>query len=852
MRFKIHMILLTPVLMVASACGSLIDETARVEKAYELKAGLVPQVSATDPADNTFAPNNQTYVDIVFTNPIDAGSFTAQSTFGACSGTFQLSYDGFNNCLAGTVDLSANPRIRFTPTVFPKGLGLQIRVAGVLSPAGNTVTTYTSPIGFRLAAPCGNLNCFFSYSTPLMNGTGTNSGVFVIRSGTHVGKFIAYTGGTTATTLIDLTAGSSIAGPTLCGSVGAGTHSFYISSGTYSGQQLVVLGGGSSTCLYDPVTHAFSTGPDLGFAAGAGSHTLQPRNGTDAGNAFIVRGAGSDQIARFTASTGLISAAANASANVGAGGHAVRLSSGTNAGRFVIVHAGLSPTTTLATEDPLAIGAGPSTGTSISADGGSFEVTTGSRAGQLITLVGNGNSTSRSFDTSTLGLASAGPALASNIVAGALVLRGDDSRLLRSPLVVHGTGHVSSSYDADSGNFVTGPYTTGIFGVGSASAFAQNAAGADFFLLVNGATTANTSIYIPGSTRFHGSRLPRSVPNNGAHAFYVASGINRGKTIVIGAGGTIDTAVFDPLEFQFSYGPQLATAAAANSFNFTLTAGTHAGKTLVFLGNSTNNLNFYDPATNTFAAPVGWPTSGVLGAIGNGASAFQIGSGNTVMIVHGGGTNTTQILDQSTGALTAGPNVTCNVGSERMSIRVPVPSSSDVRQLIFCNGTQFAVFDHATEVFSGPITTFFSGGAGMQAAIVPSGTHVGKAFVVMGNSVPTPFLFTPSTNTIASSGISMSTCAPGGVNAGAQLLPLTTGTNSGRFVIVAGNGNRDYCLYNPADHTFASGLTVSAQNSPGYAITQGSVAFRTQGGLYPTAFILASGANKNVWNAYVP
>jgi hypothetical protein len=55
-RSKIGYILALTALSMAAGCGSLIDETARLEKAYELKAGLVPQVAATDPADNSFAP----------------------------------------------------------------------------------------------------------------------------------------------------------------------------------------------------------------------------------------------------------------------------------------------------------------------------------------------------------------------------------------------------------------------------------------------------------------------------------------------------------------------------------------------------------------------------------------------------------------------------------------------------------------------------------------------------------------------------------------------------------------------------------------------------------------------------
>jgi hypothetical protein len=835
----------------AAGCGSLIDETARLEKAYELKAGLVPQVAATDPADSSFAPVNQTYVDVSFSNAIDAASFSAQSTFGACSGTFQLSYDGFTNCLGGTVDSAANPRIRFTPTVFPKGLGLQIRVAGVLSPAGNTVTTYTSPVGFRLAAPCGNQNCFFSYSTPLMTNAGTNSGVFQIRAGVHTGKFIAYTGGTTTTTLIDLAAGTSVTGPVLCGAVGVGTHNFYISSGLFGQQQLVVLGGSSTTCLYDPTAHAFATGPTLPFVSGQGAHSLQPRSGLESPNTFVLRGSSSNQITRYEASTGTFGAAANASNPVGNGGHAVRISSGVNAGRFVVVHAGSTAGTTLATENPLAIVMGPNATAGIAADSGSFEVTTGARAGQIITTLGNGASASNSFDGTTLAAGVSGPALTATLGNGALTLRGDDARPLTNPLVIHGGGHLTSAYDADSGNFVTGPYATGLVGAGSAFAFAQNGAGANFFLLVNGAAGANTSIYMADARRFHGSRLPRSVPNNGAHTFYVSSGGNRGKTIVVAAGITVDTAVFDPLEFQFSYGPQLTSVAYSTSFNFTLTHGPHAGKTLVFLGGNTANLNFYDPATNAFSAPVGWPTSGTLNNIAQGAGAFRIGNTDLVLIINGNSA-TTQILNQSTGAIAAGPALPCSVLSAGFNLRVPVPNTSDVRQLIFCDGNQFAVFDHASQTFSGPISSVAGAGPGIQGFVLPSGANAGSAMVVLGNSAPTPYIFNPTANTFTASGLSLSTCAPGGVNTGSQLLALTNGTNSGRFLIIAGNTSTSSCLVDPVANTISAGPIVSAGVSPAHEVTQGSFAFRTNGGLYPTAFIVASGANKNVWNAYVP
>jgi hypothetical protein len=295
-------------ILVGAACDSLISETERIKQAYYAKNPT--SVVTTDPADNTIAPYNQTYIDVTFSSEIDAATFVAQTTFGACSGSFQVSYDLFNNCLAGTVDSSANPRIRFIPTVFPKGLGFQIRItSSVISSVEVPVTPYTSPVGFRLGAPCGNFNCFFSLSTPLMAPAAGSNGVFLIRTGVHAGKALAYSTGTALTTIIDPATATSIQGPNLCVTPAGAVLDFYAAGAANTGKQILILGTSGTTCVYDPATNLFSSGVTAP-SAGSGAYAFGSQTNTDV---FLVQGAPSTFIYRYDSTSGnLISTSYNA------------------------------------------------------------------------------------------------------------------------------------------------------------------------------------------------------------------------------------------------------------------------------------------------------------------------------------------------------------------------------------------------------------------------------------------------------------------------------------------------------------------------------------------------------------
>ena len=852
MQSYIRLIFIFTTLLTGFHCGSLIDETTRVNKLYEVKAGLVPSVGSTDPADGSIAPYTQTYVDVIFSQPIDAASFTAQSTFGACSGTFQVSYDGFNNCLAGTVDASANPRIRFTPTVFPKGLGLQARVNGVLSPAGNVVTTYTSPTGFKLGAPCGNQNCFFSYSTPLMTNAGNRSGIFVIRAGTNAGKYLIYSSSGTATTLIDPVNITSTAGPSLPFVPADGAHHFYISSGMNVGKQAIIRGGNSNAwCLYDPTTDSCPLQTVLPSPVGSGGLSIQPSNGGDAGNSLIVRGLLTNTVLRYIASTGLVSDPGGAlltSGSISLSSHTLRIQTGINVNRWMIFHGGSATGTSLLDEATPTISASTATQGPVGAGAASFEVTSGARTGQIISILGGSSTAISTMDTTSFVSTLVNAALTNGVTSGGLLLRQVNTATYDNPLMIHGAAHTTSLYDSATGTFVTGPSTTGVMFDGSVAAYIPSTPNGGAFFIVNGNTLPSTSVYFPATNTFSGTRTPTNVPNAGSNAFVISGGAHNGRTLVVSGNLTNETGIFDPLRVEMQRGPQLTFNATAEAFNVPLP---QLSRTLVFRGGSTTTYNVYDPTSNSFSAS-GGPTLG--GPASTGAVSFPIAGSSKIVIMRGGGSNQGDIIDQVN--ITAAPaTITspCIVNSVPLTLRFTKTSTNEIRQLVFCSGSNVAIFDHSTGAYVGMATLSAAGGPGMQAYLIPSGASAGQVLVIHGNSNSSTSIINPEDNTApAGPDMNSGTCAPGSVSNGAQLLPLTTGTNAGKALVVRGGGSAATCLFDPVLGAFAGGPSVSATSSPGFQITNGALAFRTNGGLYATSFVLLSGANKNIFSIYVP
>lgn len=843
-------------------CGSLLNELERIRARSTPTPGQqsAPYVVSTDPADNSIGPYNQTYIDVIYSEQVETGTVSAQPNFGACTGTLQISYDGFINCMGGSLDSSGNPRIRFTPVVFPKGLGFQIRtLADIKGVSGISATPYQSAVGFRLGAPCGNFNCFFSYSTPLMQPAGTASHIFLIRNGMHKGKYIAYSAGGTQTTMIDPTAASSEAGPDLapCFTPGPGTLSFYVATGPLGGSQVILQGNNTTgTCVYDPTGHVFTTvgAPSLGgMTIGAGAYSIQPSSGNDAGNTIILRGNSQPDILRYTPGGNITDTGLDIPGSLAIGGHAIPIVTGSSTGQYFHVTGGNTGSYAFYEPSTPGVFTGSTASGNVNDGSFSFEVFTGSRAGQIITALANNGNLTSVVTTASFGLGAPGPTLSFNHGPGGLLLRQANTASFDEPLVLHGTaaGTATSKYVASSGMFATGPTTTGITSAGSSAVYMPGTSGKGAFFVINGATIS-TSVYLPETNEFSGTRLPTTIPGAGGNSAYqVSGGQYDGQTLIVGGMSTSETALFNPLTFTIKRGPNLTMNAQSSTFGVKIEQGSQAGKILLMIAGASANFNVFDPATGFFSVPGGWPTSGSFTAKGLGSVGFTVVGDPRIILMNGTGA-TSQIIDQSTGGVAVGPTANCSLNVTGFAMRFRKISTGEYRTLVFCQTNFFDIFDHATFSFMGAINSTANAGLGVNAFFIPTGNHAGKVIIVHGNNTLSTSLWNPEDNSVVAGPNMPSVCGAAGVGAGSQVLELQSGLNKNKTLIVTGNGQATTCMYDPNTHSFSQGPMVGNAPSPGYNITAGALAFRTNGGLYPTAFILLSGSTKNVWSAYVP
>lgn len=487
----------------------------------------------------------------------------------------------------------------------------------------------------------------------------------------------------------------------------------------------------------------------------------------------------------------------------------------------------------------------------------SFEVSSGVRQGQLVTIRGGNRASLYAYDINA-GSAPAQPAnLSGSVNSGGMLLRQSGTPSFDQPVLLHGTGslHATSIYSTTSGDFsIAGPITTGAIFGGSAQVFIPGGSNGGAFFIVNGSTMPSTSVYFPQSNTFSPTRTPGSVPNAGAHSFRVSGGANDGRTLIVGAGASRHTAVYDPLKHSITAGSDTQNAVTTTGFSVTLTRGPYAGKVLTFLGGGSFVYNVYDPATNQFypSSFLATPSYGPFSTVNTGASAFPIDGSNDIMIIRGNGM-TTQILNQLTGGVTAGNSTGFIVNSVSLNLQFKT-SGGAVKQAIYTTADQVAIFDHATRNFS-LVTLTATPGTGMQMLLVPSGPEAGNVLVVHGNGLAGTSIINRDTLAVTAGPAIGGVAACGNavvVGAGAQILPIPFGSNAGKALLLVGGDTPTTCMYDPVANAFSPGPVTSNTGSPGYSISNGALAFRTNGGLYPTSFVILSGANKNVWGTYVP
>jgi uncharacterized protein YjdB len=118
---------------------------------------LGPSVVATVPRDGTYSIRTSTPIIATFDQAIAPATLTTQTAAGACSGSLQLSADGFTTCVgftsAAPAMSSGNTVATATPSpALQASTTYKIRVLGtVTNPAGGAGVAFTQPNGFLTA-----------------------------------------------------------------------------------------------------------------------------------------------------------------------------------------------------------------------------------------------------------------------------------------------------------------------------------------------------------------------------------------------------------------------------------------------------------------------------------------------------------------------------------------------------------------------------------------------------------------------------------------------------------------------------------------------------------------------------
>ncbi len=852
----LHLLVAASVTLALLRCNSLIDEAERVRNTYYFRNTESPAVLSTDPADGAVGPYSQTYIDLHFSTPVDTGTALVQAVSGACSGSVQFSTDNFLTCIGGSLDTAANPRLRFTPAVMPRGATIRIRTTTAITNSyKKPAQEYLSPQGVSFSTLCGSSNCFFSTSLPLVTSAGSGSAMFLIRSGTHMGKLVIMTVGQTATTMVDFTAISSTAGPDLPTAPSAGLHTFPVTQGPDSGKEMVLVGG-TISYLYNPATHTFDPGPAGGPAGiNAGAFSFSAPAGAQAGKVFTINGAPTTTVNAYPDNLGNFSSYATITGLdlPGPGGHALRLSAGPAATYIFLVFGNNTTQSRFFEESTGNVLAGPTLAGNAGQGAGSFVVQSGPLQNRILTVLGNGTNATNLYNISTTSNEGAGPTLTANVNNGGQLLYRYGTALADAPLILHGglLGTGTSRFSAATGTFSTGPLAHGAVGAGSSILYIPSTTNQGYFFIVNGLALANTQIYAISNNDFVGNTLPGSTPNDGAHAFSIDAGIHRGRTMVIAAGSSRHTALYDPVSHGFYQGPLTADAITASGLSVPITRGVYAGRVVVFAGGGTNTYNVYSPADASFRSmtDLSHIVSGTPLPVNSGANAFELTDGR-ILIMNGSGV-TTQILDQESYAfITSGtPSASCFVNSG-FNLRFTRPSDGRAMQLVWCAGALFTVYDHVTQTFS--LHTALAGGAGLRAFVIAAGSERGNIAVIHGGGTTDWSILSAEDLSTIGAVRSLAGCTATGVATGSQVIAITSGAYTNQHLLVVGNGSRNTCLFDPATLSFSAGPKVGNVDSPAYQITNGSVVFSTRGGAYPTGTVLLSGSNKNVWSTFIP
>jgi len=825
-------------------CGSLLNELERIKNKATpttVASPTQPRVLYTVPADGTVSAPVQNYIDIVFDQAIDSASVTSPQNSDTCALAAVASYNDFANC-GGTASVSGST-LRLGISTMPRGVVIKVRATAIRGANGLVASNYESPIGFSFTTPCGQ-HCFYSDSAPLSGVTSAGSSNFYVTSGTHAGKQIIVHGGSTGTTLYDPSTNQTATGPTLAGALSpnVGSHNFIIPSGTNAGHVMLYQGNGTNaTNRYDMSTGAFVSGPTTGTNVATGAVTFQATAGTYNGRMVTAVGGSLATAISYNNGTNTFGAGPGVGAMVAAGAHGYRLDSGPQAGQFRLLVGG--NTTARYYDDASDTWNAITNSNCIANVPSSFQVFQGAQAGKFYQICGGGNTTNL-YDQNVTSVSGLPMPLGAN--ASAITVPFSSGSSNNGYLVFSGNAsNTTMIYTASTDTWALGPLANNLQNTGSTYFNISAGTHSGKQLIMLGNSSGRTAMFDPATSKFSGTR-PFSSVAIGANYFKIKTGIHAGKVMIVGAGGLSGTSLYDPESGEMSVGPNTVGTTGDGSNNIALTSGPHSGKTFLINAQLSTNSQLYDPASNSFSASA---VAGVFSNnVGGGAKNFAITSGpqtGNFLILNGNGATTTNYYNPLTHTLSAGPAI-CGVTTGSLTFTIPSDGFFPGDQFIVCGGINTYRFDPTTPgVIAGASLPMGATGAGSSVIYLRTGIHAGKFLIIHAGGTMLTTLYQPSNDTLAA-GPSTTACTNIGI--GSVSFEITAGANKGKFIITLGALTPQTCIYDPATNTFAFGPDIGPH--PGYGTTDGTVAFATGGGLYPTAYVIVHGGFFGAFSHY--
>lgn len=467
---------------------------------------------------------------------------------------------------------------------------------------------------------------------------------FRVYFGAQAGKFYQVCGGGAGTNLYDQNA-SSLSGAVL--PAGANISSIvipYVNSSSNNGYLVFGGNGAANTMIYTASTDNWAVGPQANNLQNTGSNYFTINSGNYSGRHFIALGGGSGRTAMFDPATSKFSGTRPFSP-LGIGGNYFNIKTGLHAGKVMIIGAGgsLSPNTTIYDPQTAEMIAGPNLAGGLTAGAGShnFNLTSGPNAGKTMLINAQTSMNSQFYDPATNIFSMSG---ATGLVAS--VGNGASSFYISSGprsgqyLLINGNPSAMTHYYDPATNTFSQILSICTVNTGSLT-FTIPADGffpGHQFILCGG--TGTYRFDPSGPSVIAGAPLPSGSAGAGSSVIYLRSGIHAGKFLIIHAGGSTVTTLYQPSNDTLTIGP--ATTACTNigvgSVSFEITAGANKGKFIITLGALTPQTCLYDPATNTFAfGPSLGPHPGY--GTNDGTVVFPTGGGiypTAYVLVHGG------------------------------------------------------------------------------------------------------------------------------------------------------------------------------------------------------------------------